>query len=429
MMVETVFPYPVPVPERPLTASRVMGIGTGLVLSGKAFSYVFEPELSEGLGWVGGKVAEHIPKVVKEPVRRATGAIGYQFRSHAPEPLLKLVYGKEMGSAITIEREWSWAKPVAEGTAGMLEQAYGMPFYRQQTLWMEMPVKEWARVRQVEYLAPRIHVESIFGWEASAMGMKAGELVFTKVPHKEALETAETLHMSMPVEPKAEQWYTRYSGFERTPMKVTLQRAMEQKQFGELAKGGISASQELVLFPKETDIFMPSPLSKELTRTPVETFYMGFEPIRMSERHGLGLLTLGLGVTAMKKLFPYEMPLAKTTEMLGTGQISESATVTSLAQEQELLTGQLLKQEQISMQVQEVMMDVPYKQVAKLVTRGTGMMPPKMVPSSFFDFGPPRLFKKPSRKKLETGLYLWEFPIADPSKVLGLGKQGRKKRK
>ena len=234
--------YPVVIPQLIIPASIAAGIAEAYKF-GTMGEHLTVSEIISAAG-VGELVGLTAMSLASSKVGRE---ISYQFKQHAPESILKTVYGKEMGSAIAIERQWSWGEPIAKGTAGMLEESYGMPFYRAESLHYAMPTLEWQRVHYAEWLAPRVYAESVFGWEAKALGLQAGKLVETATIHPEVFRTAETLHMNVPTIRKVEQWFMRTSGYQRTPMEVTLQRATEQKLFGALARGGLSSMQELDL--------------------------------------------------------------------------------------------------------------------------------------------------------------------------------------
>ena len=217
------------------------------------------------LSWAVGKGVE---KLIIQPLKttRIGTEIGYQFKQHAPEPLLKLYYGKQMGKAIAIEREWGWTPTYSELLTGKTELASlskfsqeiseetswirfrEMPFLRAETLAYSVPTKEWAGIRYLEWLAPYKRVEQTFMWTSKAWGLSG----WTQTLTREAFETQQSLSMRMPVKPKPEKWYIQTHGYTRTPMEVTLKKA----------EGLLSAPQQIAITMYKPELFVtPSPLT------------------------------------------------------------------------------------------------------------------------------------------------------------------------
>jgi len=365
------------------------------------------------LGLAIGKGAEKVwtwtPEMIKVPlikakefVYSATGLkeaisnISYQFRQHAPESLLQFIYGKEMGSAIAIEREWGWSKAVAKGTAGMLEETYGMPFYRAETLHTLMPTLEWQRIRLAEYLAPRVALETQLGWELGlspaagisvgkglaakelslqemmqeaeripiyktektfALGLEGGELkekIFEKmVPtgettpwsyrgsfeFEQATKMLEPSRLFIPKSPKMAEWIesTFYGrGTPMTPMETTLSKAI----MGEIGamKGGLAAS---MLMPEILKEFPVQPPTLEtVPKAAVKTLpytEVSFQIFKGTEVVRAGVKTseiLGVGGILASHLLPKQamQPLSKT--ILGTTQTQKQTTIQRQVQKQ-----------------------------------------------------------------------------------------------
>jgi len=510
---------PIAIPKLAVFATVGMGVGEA-VKYGTTGEYLTVEEIinAASVGELVGLFAMNVtmPKIIKSPFEKVGGEVTYQFHQHAPEWLLKVAYGKEMGVAITVERQWAWGKPVAEGTAGLLEETFGMPFYRAETLHYAMPVLEWQRVTYMEWLAPRVaiesqwgwskavvggtaglleesfgmpfyraeslhysmptlewqrvkftewiaprvRVESQWGWESEALGLKGGEPALTAMVKPEAFRAAESLHMAVATIRQPERWYLRTSGFTRTPMEVTLQRATEDKIFGALSHGGLSATQELDVIKGITapspetfltaptrlyagrdisEIFAETTLSRPYAQRGISEAFMGVEQLVYAPRTSLvpfGLSLLGFMLKGESIQKTKLIQLAIPTSLLRTSQVALQAQTPLQIQSQVSLQvqiplqaqsqKQMLKQMQLQVQLLKTM------QIQAQTLKTTAFKTPTIqqfktptfkvptIPKSFgFPTEQPTRGKGKKRvtKKRGQGVYLWEFPILDPEKV------------
>lgn len=192
--------------------AEALGSGSGLAERGLGqFGFTYEAATILGdllISYGTGKAAEKLIMAPLSKTRIGT-AMGETFKAHAPKSLLKIVYGKKGTKVIVqeklekaIEAQWGW-EPLDEALIGsekaIKEAQYGMPFYRQQSLHMPMPVTEMQRLRLDEWLAPRMEIEAQLGWElgvSPAHAIIAGkEMAAKPLSLSDMLEQAE----SMPV--------------------------------------------------------------------------------------------------------------------------------------------------------------------------------------------------------------------------------------
>lgn len=194
---------------------------------GKGMRFVTQPVTSRVSSYLGKTIGQTRPaQWIVGQVRRPTEWMGYQFRQHAPKPLLRLAYGQRGASIIDIERTWGWGwsgeeLKLAQSHFGKAAQAIlgtpeavtrtGMPFYRQQTLWGLMPTKEWQTVgwlRQEAFVeAPRRAIEAQLTWGvgiAPSFGISAQQMAAETVhfpeglPLREKMMLAESIQMYKP---------------------------------------------------------------------------------------------------------------------------------------------------------------------------------------------------------------------------------------
>jgi len=330
-------------------------------------------------------------------------------------------YGQPSSQAVGVETAWDWSSPAAKGTAGMLEQPYGMPFYRAQTLGMAMPTKEWSSVRAVERFASERAIESQWGWESKVMGFSGGGLAETLMPTREAFETSETLKMQMPTRRIEEQWYTLTRGTPQTPFKVTLQRAIES-HLPTRGMGGISATQELVFLHESISVPSPYTFPKE----PVSGFtmdtralsYAGMPQLMFGKASSLQLFGL-IGLAGLARTLPQmklsepSMQMESLIQLEGLSQtVLQMQTVTQL---QSLVQLQALTQLQGLTQLQSLRQTTLSPQ--KAIQQATPSFSSKPVPSPFLKQQTPFDFKRDmfKQKRMKKGgwekRYMWEFPV------------------
>ncbi|RLG99159.1 hypothetical protein DRO19_03065, partial [Candidatus Bathyarchaeota archaeon] len=212
--------------------------------------------------------------------------------------LYRRVFGKHTYYGLKAQLEWvDYDKPVAKGTAGLLERAFGMPYFRSESLYRSMPTKEWARVLYKEWLAPRLKIEKQLTWELSlypafpitTKGLELQKQIYPGgiLPSSEKIMQAERVKLPsgktiywtpraslefeqsvrglmpsrlfIPKPSSGEKWFRVIRGKPTTPMSRTLERAI----FGKLSMGGVSS--ELILTRPNILYQPPSP----------QTFYKG----------------------------------------------------------------------------------------------------------------------------------------------------------
>jgi len=378
----------------------------------RAFEATFPKLTSEVAGHVKsgvGRVADVLPSPfpeLKETVSNVAGRVGFEFRAHAPQSLLNVVYGKEMGEAVGIERAFSWSKSSVGGTAGMLEETYGMPFYRAETLGMSMPTAEWAGVRATERIVIPRAIEGGWGWESKVLGFAGGQVTETLLPSREAFETSETLKMQMPTRRVADQWYTVTKGSPQTPMEVTLNKAIE-RGLPTQGRGGLSAVQELVFLHETFDV--PSPYS--FPSSPTKGVRVDIRPLSYVGSPQLLFAKSGLfgmlGLSTLSSFASGSNVKESTLQIQSVNQLQGLNEV----QLQTQRVGQLLGLQQVQTQTQTQIQ----KQMFNQPTSKTLM--PKMDVQFDSDFN--RMFRV-SKKRKKGGwerMYMWEFPVKGPKAV------------
>ena len=355
-----------------------------------------------------GKLSDYLPSPVpeiKETLGNVASGVSSRFRASAPQSLLNLVYGKQMGEAIGVERAFDWATPSVGGTAGMLEEAFGMPFYRAETLGMSMPTAEWASVRAVERMVVPRAIEMGWGWESSVLGFTGGQITRTLLPTREAFETSETLKMQMPTRRVDEQWYRVTKGSPQTPMEVTLRKAIE-RGLPTQGKGGLSAVQELV-FLRES-VAVPSPYT--FPASPTKGFamdtralsYVG-SPQLLFERSSLSLLGIAGFASGLKSVSVQAQNVRQVQRLSMLQELSQTT-----------LQMQSLKQLQ-SLQLKEPQIAVQKQMFSQPPSKGVSA---RMDLSFDSDFSK-NLFPKTKRGKSPWDYkYIWEFPVKGPKEML-----------
>ena len=212
--------------------------------------------------------------------------------------LYRRIFGRHAYYGLQVQLEWiDYEKPVAKGTAGLLEKAFGMPYFRSESLYRPMPTKDWARVLYKEWLAPRLKIERQLTWELSlypafpvtTKGLELQKQMYPGglLPSSEKIMQAERVKLPsgktiywtpraslefeqsvrglmpnrlfIPKPPSGGEWFRVMRGKPTTPMSRTLERAL----FGKLSMGGLSG--ELILTRPNILYQPPSP----------QTFYKG----------------------------------------------------------------------------------------------------------------------------------------------------------
>ena len=366
--------------------------------------------------------------VGKLKITRVGTEVGYQFKQHAPEKLLKLVYGKEMGQAIAIERKFTWGKPVAKGTAGMLEESFGMPFYRAETLHVAMPTKEWARVRYLEWLAPQKRIEHQMSWAlgvypAYGISLKGLALEVTKYPKGLPLSEKLAQAEQIPVYNIQKEMMLTFEGgqlkqriFEKWTMPTGKQTAFTYREAFEFEQ-----ATKMVM---PTKFYTPS-ISKDFFKTfrgtPTTPFTVTLQKaIGMETTKMMGGLSLERLAPRVKRGFLIQPPSPSTfykapvrltgkkasfTPLYKTPQIIISTAKPRLSETLGLAATSLPKSlqrpslslKQAPIQIEKVMQKQIQRQKKRLITTSTFILP--KANGSITTFKPPILWNPRKRKK------------------------------
>jgi len=359
--------------------------------------------------------------------------------------LYRRVFGKHVYYGLQAQLEWiDYEKPVAKGTAGLLEKAFGMPYFRSESLYRPMPTKEWTRVLYKEWLAPRLKIERQLTWELSlypafpvtTKGLELQKQMYSGglLPSSEKIMQAERVKLPsgktiywtpraslefeqsvrglmpnrlfIPKPPSGEKWFRVMRGKPTTPMSRTLERAM----FGKLSMGGLSS--ELILTRPNILYQPPSP----------QTFYKGITKQFKTEPE--------IKLPNLPKIIRKSKPTLKTEKLLG----SLISTVPSISTEAK--TAIEVKAESITAQIQKTPMTLQtptLKMKSRLITIETKEIEKAIeIPKFPSRLKPELKLPKPKmrKKKKPVGYYGWvglEVPVPSAKQILKFVLGGRKK--
>ena len=360
--------------------------------------------------------------------------------------LYRRVFGRHAYYGLQAQLEWvNYEKPVAKGTAGLLEKAFGMPYFRSESLYKPMPTKEWARVLYKEWLAPRLKIERQLTWELSlypafpitTKGLELQKQMYPGglLPSSEKIMQAERVKLPsgktiywtpraslefeqsvrglmpnrlfIPKPPSGREWFRVIRGKPTTPMSRTLERAM----FGRLSMGGLSG--ELILTRPNILYQPPSP----------QTFYKGITRQFKTEPE--------IKLPALPKIIKKSSSSLKIEKFLGT--LISAIPSTSM----ETRTEFEVKPESVTAQIQKPRIKVKTKiaqltstvqtpklrMKSQLVTIETKEIikaieiPPLSLPESEFKLPKP----KRRKRKRPIGFYGWiglEAPVPSARQIL-----------
>lgn len=304
-----------------------------------------------------------------------SGELGFQFRQHAPESLLKLRYG-EQAKDILIEREW--------------------------------------------------------GWGDEALGFVGGKPAMTEFVSKESFLTGESLSRSAETVQKVEPWFTVTRGTPQTPMSVTLGRATS----GTMLSDYLGGYPEVVLkqpperLPFAYERFMPSYPVEEVAETSLARFMFplvsvaAFPSIRGSQQEAVvrkAVQFLGVRPELMRPQRASERSRMLLFSLLSLkvslGQQSVLGQRSDISARE--VTSQILGVSLVPMSRSSMVLAVPQKPVAiqRAVAKSNEMLPPSRRLPAF-----PEERKAHKRKGLKgkefIGSYLRIFPIPTPEMLL-----------
>jgi hypothetical protein len=376
--------------------------------------------LSMGFGKVTGKIWEYAPEVVKAPIERVVSKV----TSPVSERIESWLSGSYEEAAKAGEL-WhpSITERIVMGATGIKPQlSYGE---------VAFPIVETVSKTGVISGVPSGLPFTDIGWELS-IAPRMGGVMITKeavetspkalelffgigeelFPFGKALAEGEPLGFEKPkAEPVTEKglpssmleegYYPKVGGFDVTLKEVNVRGVTSWTKWPTLSE--LMSEQKLLPFTTQTQV----------TRLGITPFIPDISTNLESASQFLGsAFMLGLGTTLLSK--PSQQP--KASERLTTFQVPSLKSLT------ELDSALMEKQTQVPALISSLVS----MQVTKQIQTQIQIQVPKTSLKTPFTFDFPKDFSMPKmwmpkpgrRRKHGQGLYLWEFPILEPSKVL-----------
>lgn len=334
----TIEPFPSSIFELPskrpeVIVGRVAGEAVSLWFWSKAFSQ----------GWELGK--ELTPQIVKQPLGQVRTAVTglakapfrpleYQFKQHAPRFLLRTVYGKQLGEAIYIEREWGWGWTYSELLKGRTEfgkaveygvgtqdiMGTGIPFYRAETLHYSVPTKEWARIHAFERLYSQYLATKQLSWRLGlypAYGISLGGLGLEIAKYPSGLPFTEKVMQAQefPIYRLEQEMRLGFKGGKVEQQIRDIWTVPTGKKTTLSYKAGFEFEQQ-TLMPLKTQFFTPKPpqptfkVFRGTPSTPFETTLR--RAVEKETVRGLGGMTAQQLAPIISREFPLQPPSPQT---------------------------------------------------------------------------------------------------------------------